>query len=241
MRPATATVRPSTSTPGDATLVVPSGVLDRVDDTTALARVDEWLETARRTGCTNLRTNAIDTATGRRLEQAGFVVEQRLVLLSRTLQPDRPENGSVTATRIGPIRAVSRHLTTLADIDARAFGAEQAFDGGALLDCLRATPRSRCIAARRGRHIVGFVIVGRASREGFVQRLAVHPQHQRLGIARALVVTGCEWLGRHGAVDAVVNTAEDNVAALHLYERLGFARRPEGLVVLRRELGDAGV
>jgi ribosomal protein S18 acetylase RimI-like enzyme len=236
MRPATATVRPSTSAPGEATLIVPTGVLDRIDGPAADARIAEWLDNARRRGCTLLRTNAVDIDTGRHLERCGFVVDQRLVLLSRSLSPDRPTSLPTGAARLRPVRAMSRHLTTLVDIDRRAFGDEQSFDGGDLLDCLRATPRSRCIAAWRDRHIVGFIIVGRAAREGFLQRLAVRPEHRRSGIARSLVTAGCDWLADHGAVDVVVNTADDNDAALGLYGQLGFTRRTAGLVVLRQDL-----
>jgi ribosomal protein S18 acetylase RimI-like enzyme len=79
---------------------------------------------------------------------------------------------------------------------------------------------------------VGYAVTGRAGRRGFLQRLAVQPDHQRGGLGRALVLDGLRWLRRWRAERAVVNTQLENDAALALYENLGFRREPSGLSVL---------
>jgi ribosomal protein S18 acetylase RimI-like enzyme len=84
--------------------------------------------------------------------------------------------------------------------------------------------------------VVGYAIVGRAARRGYVQRLAVAPEVQGSGLGRALLIDGLRWLGRRGAARAVVNTQVDNDRARRLYESLGFRMAPSGLAVLGRVL-----
>ena len=61
---------------------------------------------------------------------------------------------------------------------------------------------------------VGFAITGKAGTTGYLQRIAVHPECQRLGIGRQLVDDALEWLMRRGTSRALVNTGVDNLAAL---------------------------
>lgn len=55
-----------------------------------------------------------------------------------------------------------------------------------------------------------------------VARLAVHPEHRRQGLARALMAAIGTWGVRHGAETCVLQVAADNTAAFALYEGLGF-------------------
>ena len=107
----------------------------------------------------------------------------------------------------------------------------------------------RCIAgttpAHRARRVVidgttvAFCMSGAAGRSGYLQRLAVDPQHQRRGIASLLVADALGWMRRRGLFDAVVNTGVENRAALALYERFGFRQRPEVLVIAERSFRPA--
>jgi ribosomal protein S18 acetylase RimI-like enzyme len=103
---------------------------------------------------------------------------------------------------------------------------------------MAATPSARMRVASRagGEAVVGYAITGRAGSRGYLQRLAVAPDGQRSGIGTALVADGLRWLRRWGAREVLVNTQEDNHAALALYAALGFTREPTGLAVLARPL-----
>jgi ribosomal protein S18 acetylase RimI-like enzyme len=81
-----------------------------------------------------------------------------------------------------------------------------------------------------------YAITGRAGRQGYLQRVAVHPDGRRSGWGRSLVVDALRWLRRHDARRALVNTQWTNDAALALYESCGFRRMPVGLCVLDRSL-----
>ena len=83
---------------------------------------------------------------------------------------------------------------------------------------------------------MGYALFGRAHTDGYVQRLAVHPDVQGRGVGAALLVDGLRWLHKRGAKRAYVNTQSDNDRAYALYQRVGFTPMPVGLCVLGRTL-----
>ncbi len=170
---------------------------------------------------------------------AGFEVRERLHLLAHDL-------GALPEVTGGPRlrRAHRRDRPAILALDQLAFDDQfWRLDEQGLADALAATASSRLRLATGagGDDVVGYAVTGRSGARGYLQRLAVHPAHRRLGIASALVVDGLRWLRRHNVERVVVNTQRGNAAALALYERIGFRRQPEGLAVLVRSTGpDAG-
>ena len=55
--------------------------------------------------------------------------------------------------------------------------------------------------------------------------VAVHPDHRRKGIAKALTEKGLEYARQHGAKSIWVHVKDDNPTAIKLYENLGFQER----------------
>ncbi|MEA3326114.1 MAG: N-acetyltransferase [Chloroflexota bacterium] len=55
--------------------------------------------------------------------------------------------------------------------------------------------------------------------------VAVHPQHRRKGIARALTIHALKHLRRYGESDVWLQVRHDNSSALNLYRSLGFSDR----------------
>ena len=78
---------------------------------------------------------------------------------------------------------------------------------------------------------------GRAGRTGYVQRLAVHPDQHRRGVATALLADALTWMQRWRADRVLVNTHVDNEPALALYRRLGFVDLPDRLRVYEGPTG----
>ena len=95
--------------------------------------------------------------------------------------------------------------------------------------------------AERAGIVVGYVYAGlepqswKELREaaGFVHDVAVVPEAQRHGVARALVDAACEWLRSIGAPRVVLWTAEKNEGAQRLFAGLGFRRT---MIEMTREL-----
>ena len=122
----------------------------------------------------------------------------------------------------------------LAEIDQSAFPEGWRNDAASLVEIAEATPAARSRLARGSstKRVLGFAITGQAGTTGYLQRLAVDPDAQRMGIGRQLVDDAVEWLMRRGSSRALVNTGVDNHAAIRMYERASFGRLDDELVVL---------
>ena len=165
---------------------------------------------------------------------AGFAVHERLHLLQHDLEAVAPP-----ATGPSELRRIRRwHHRALLGVDARSFDPFWKLDRANLVEAIRATPSTR-LTGCFVRGCVGYAITGFAGDQGYLQRLAVDPDHQGRGLATALVHDSLAWLVQRGATAASVNTQESNTRALDLYERLGFSQVHPGLAVLRYSLASA--
>lgn len=208
------------------------------------ADVDQWVTeafgpTRRDTPApTAIRTGALFPEAAEPFLTRGFAEVDRLALFERPLMgPGQPrKHPAPDGTSIARFR--TRDLDGAAALDQAAFPDGWQQSARSLADIATATPQVRQRLALRGsvgrRHIVGFAITGKAGTTGYLQRLAVDPAAQRIGIARALVDDATDWLMRRGAHRVLVNTGVDNDGAIKLYEQASFTRRNEELVVLER-------
>lgn len=189
-------------------------------------------------GVTHVITGALTQPEQTGFLAAGFEIREHLHLLAHDL-------GSVPQVAHGlrQRRAHRRDRPAVIALDHLSFDDRfWRLDEPGLADALAATASSRFRLAigPGGSGVVGYAVTGRSGGRGYLQRLAVHPAHRRLGVGRALVVDGLHWLRRHGVERAVVNTQASNAAAISLYERIGFRRQPDGLAVLTRSTDPDG-
>jgi ribosomal protein S18 acetylase RimI-like enzyme len=162
--------------------------------------------------------------------QAGFDVQERLHLLAHDMG-DLPD-----AARHATRRARRPDRERVLEVDRAAFSTFWRLDTAGLKDALEAVPTTRFRVAPVVGEVTAYAVAGRAARQGYLQRLAVHPKHQRAGQGMALVADALRWMRRRGVSRAVVNTQLGNEPALALYARAGFRLQPAGLAVLRRDL-----
>ena len=195
------------------------------------AGLDRARERLARRGFTEVLTAALTAAEQPVFHSAGFTVHERLHLLRHDLRDLAPPITDGFRLR----RARRWERRDLLTVDHSAFDAFWRLDPVSLSEAVHATPVTRVrVAVDRG--IVGYAITGHAGDTGYLQRLAVAPEHEGRGIGRALVYDALQWLYGHNASAASVNTQEANARALRLYERLGFVRVEPGLAVLRCDL-----
>lgn len=171
-------------------------------------------------------TNALAPEEQHGYLEVGFRVQERLHLLTRSLDSLPSLDRSVRLRR-----GRRRDYPAILAVDAAAFEPFWRFDQAGLIEARTATPSNRLRVTANG-PLVGFAVTGRAGTRGYLQRLAVHPEHHHHGIGTALVLDALHWLRRRGVQTAVVNTQEANEVALALYRYLGFTPQPDGLAVL---------
>lgn len=84
------------------------------------------------------------------------------------------------------------------------------------------------IIHRENHEIVGVLFTSTYSHRSpkgpiaWIREVAVHPSHQRKGIARKLILQALDYGKSHGATRAFLAADECNAYAIHLYESLGF-------------------
>ena len=71
-------------------------------------------------------------------------------------------------------------------------------------------------------HVRGFALFSLAADEAELLTIAVHPDHQRQGLARSLLTEGERVLKADRVRQAHLEVASDNSGAIALYEALGY-------------------
>jgi len=198
------------------------------------ATMTAGLESARREGVHKVRTSALFPRAAEVALSVGFEPIDQLALLHRPVDSSDLEQATRTS-RAHVLRAW--HHRRAAHVDREAFGPVWGNDARSLADIRNATPVHRARLIRVRRHIAGFAISGAAGDHGYLQRLATEPAYRRRGIAHDLVVDALGWMAHRGLTSATVNTGVENQAALQLYNRLGFEKLDEQLMIAEYRFG----
>lgn len=114
----------------------------------------------------------------------------------------------------------------LADVHATGF--DEPWGTDAIRDII-AMPGTFGLMAVSGEHIPGFVLARVAGDEAEILTIAVAASHRRRGLGRRLIEAAAAASIAGGASVLFLEVAEDNPAAIALYQNLGFTtvgRRP---------------
>lgn len=119
-----------------------------------------------------------------------------------------------------------QHLDELYCLDQICFPPEIAYSRAELQHFLL-HPRCSCwIAEQAGEVLAGFIIVERSTRRGrstgHVVTLDVEPDHRRGGVGTELMRIAEEQMRQKGIAVMSLEVAENNAAARHFYNNLGF-------------------
>lgn len=185
------------------------------------------------------RTPALHSDDARWFLDHGFTIVQSLVMLATECRPLQTSGDDAIAAWSWRKLRARRNATTMRHVlalDAASFPPPWNLSHDAFANACRATDEHAVfVAGDEVGGILGFALVGRTASSAYLQRLAVHPDHRRNGIARRLVRRSLSWSHRRGATTMYVNTEPENAAALTLYDSLEFQRLSERLSVLERD------
>lgn len=76
--------------------------------------------------------------------------------------------------------------------------------------------------ARQGASLTGFAHAMRDGADSKLDKLYVHPDHQRQGIGATLLRAVCDWARAHGARRLRLQVNRGNARAIRAYEKYGF-------------------
>ncbi|MGD7733545.1 GNAT family N-acetyltransferase [Propionibacteriaceae bacterium G57] len=125
-----------------------------------------------------------------------------------------------------PARATMDDAAALAALDARCFAPGERWSQQLWheeLDAAAQPSTGRLVLVQRDRDIMAAATFSSVFETAELLRVMVDPTHRGLGLARQLVEAGRLWASERGAERMLLEVRHDNLAALRLYEGLGFS------------------
>ena len=106
---------------------------------------------------------------------------------------------------------------------------------GMAIDMKLAAPDGLFFVAVVDDAVVGTVLAGYDGHRGWLYAVAVHPQHRKQGLGKALVRYAEQALTARGCLKINLQIISDNASAAGFYESLGYAVEPR--VSMGKKLG----
>jgi ribosomal protein S18 acetylase RimI-like enzyme len=150
----------------------------------------------------------------------GFETAYGIVLLEKNIRRETAPADKVEDMQI--VRYRKKYMEEVLSLDATAFDDFWKMDELTMEAVANSCHRNVFLLARRGEQTLGYAVGGTNGRFGYLQRLGVDAGHQGQGIGCALASRIILALQDMGAASVMVNTQDENAAALKLYQKLGF-------------------
>lgn len=119
-----------------------------------------------------------------------------------------------------------RHLDKLCEVERKCFKSE-AFTRQQIAQLLT-HPNAVSLIAKDNHTIIGFVIgmiyIEKEKMEGHILTIDVSPSHRRMGIGKMLLQQMERIFINKGVKTCCLEAREDNIAALNLYQKLGYKK-----------------
>ncbi len=94
------------------------------------------------------------------------------------------------------------------------------------------------LGAFEDNHIVGTVVVSSDLRRGWINRLAVDPEHRRRGVAAALIAEAEKTLHKRGIKIFAALVDDDNLASRRLFKKCGYVEHNGIIYFSKRDSED---
>lgn len=167
------------------------------------------------------------------LERWGFIYKQAIVVLEWSGEfPQQPNIKSVCDVR----HAHTNDLSNIVDIDFQAFDPlwQNPFEA-----IKKAQSQAAYFTvAVKDNEVIGYQLSTANLGTAHLARLAVLPSMQAKGVGKSLVMDMLRYFNKNGIHNITVNTQNDNVASLTLYNKIGFRMLDEQVPVFVYTLTD---
>lgn len=158
--------------------------------------------------------------------RCGYEEHARLRIMERALStPSEPPTVDV-------IEATDPDWDLIHHIDQRSFQGFWRMSQHGLQEALSSTRRSAVLTVQRGGALAGYAILGAQWGASYLQRIAVDPDHIRLGLGSSLIRGALQWARQGGSQTMVLNVRDENTRAGRLYAGEGFRATATTLRVL---------
>lgn len=165
------------------------------------------------------------------LRERGFSIVDDVITLSQ-IGKGLPAAPTVSACIQ---EADHRDVEGIMKIDRLAFAAPWQLAEYDVRQAIRSAA-SATVAALNG-ELIAYQLSTRQEEVGHLARLAVHPAHQRKGIASALMQKLLLEFSNWNVTELSVNTQLSNLPSQRLYERFGFFRNGNDMELWRKRVG----
>ncbi len=157
----------------------------------------------------------------------GYSTEDTLMMMERPINLPN----AAPSQRVQP--DPNPEWDNLAEVDRCAFSGFWRLGRHGLEEAVKATPTSVVLTHEEDGVISGYAIFGSQRWSSFLQRIAVRPEMEGLGIGTALIRAGIDWSRSQGAHSVLLNVRPTSERALNLYRNEGFQDVGTRLAILR--------
>lgn len=165
----------------------------------------------------------------RLLEERQFSLETQVVTLATTIVSQSAQNFTFDTQQMQPT-----DLAKVCQLDHQAFSPEWRLNQSSLEHAFANAAIARI--GLIGDEIVAYSLTNTVFGIAHLNRLAVLPQMWGSGLGKQMLVDLNLQCAERGITDLTVNTQEDNLRSIALYQRFGFALSGEKLPIYRLEL-----
>ena len=124
-------------------------------------------------------------------------------------------------------------LSELVAVDDTAFESFWRMGSAGFREALQATPRATVVEARDGGSLLGYAVVGVQMSTGFLQRIAIDPRSEGVGLGSALLNSALQWATGREARSMLLNIRPENSRARQFYECHEFKKTGSQLRLMR--------
>ena len=133
---------------------------------------------------------------------------------------------------VGCVKLKQEHFEKIVSIDKEIFDPYWRSSFLTLLDTLNSCKETVLYEYQDKGRLLAYALVGITMRSSFLQRFAVHPETQGLGVGSLVLENILSDMVKKKMISMKLNTQKENFAAQKLYEKKGFSLSKESLSIM---------